>query len=110
MAEIVTPATLREALLRTMHHPEEHLGFLYLPHQPWTLDTSVAFFDFDIDPNMDQTSEFIKQKGWKETLDTDLIDQVIFNAKAQKPEVDLDELLQAFTYFVNHDAFMVFEN
>jgi len=110
MAEIITPSTLREALLQTMQNPEVYLGFLYLPRQPWTLDTAGAFFNFDIDPNIDQTSEFIRQKSWKETLDTDLIDQVIFNARAQKPDVNLDELLEAFTYFVNNDAFMPFEN
>jgi hypothetical protein len=106
-----TIVTLREALQTTMANPERNLGFLYLPEQPWTLDTRGAFFDYDIDldPKVDQTPEIIKENNWKETLDSDLIDQMIFNARAQRSTVRIEELLDAFVYFVNNDAFLEFK-
>ena len=103
--------TLKEALEVTILSPQTNLGVLYLPKQPWTLSTKGMFFDpdIDLDPNLDQTPEEIRSNGWEETLDTDLIDQIIFNAKAQKTEVTIDELFQAFVYYFNEDAFLRFE-
>jgi len=103
--------TIGEALRLTMQNPQLNLGVLYLPEQQWTLDTAGMFVDFDkdYDPNVDQTPEEVKINNWRETLDTDLIDQVIFNARAQRPTVTMEELVEAFSYYFDRDAFLRFE-
>lgn len=103
--------TVMEALKVTEQEPRVYRGWLFLPKQPWTLDTEGMFFDLDknSESGIDRTPEDIKSKKLSMTLDSDLIEDVIWNAKAQRPDVTIEELLAAFTYYCNQDAFVKFE-
>jgi len=103
--------TLREALESTQKTPPIYRGWLFLPSQPWTLETIGTFFDLDKNNKSqhDQTPEDIKSKKLTLTLDSDLIEDVISNARAQRPNVTTNELLAAFTYYCDNDAFLKFE-
>jgi len=103
--------TIREALRLTEKEPEVNRGWLYLPVGQWTLESQGIFFDPDINarPGVDQTPDVIEANNWKLTLDTDLIDQIIFNAKAQKSDATIEELFQAFVYYYTNDAFLKFD-
>jgi hypothetical protein len=103
--------TLREALVISQQVPPVYRGWLFLPPQPWTLETVGVFFDLDKNAGaeVDQTPEDIQSKKLTLTLDSNLIEDVISNARAQRPDVTIDELLAAFTYYVNNDAFLRFD-
>jgi len=97
--------------LRTiLRDPGLFTGWLYLPSQPWTLDTEGIFFKFDknADPNVDQTPEVVRTNNWQEVLDAASIEDIVDNARAQLEDVSVGDLLQAFIYYVENDAFIKF--
>jgi hypothetical protein len=102
--------TLRDALNISQQVPSVYRGWLFLPPQPWALETEGIFFDPDKNnrSQTDQTPEEIRSKQLALTLDSDSIEDVIFNARAQRPDGTIEELLAAFTYYFNNDAFMKF--
>lgn len=94
-----------------LQNPAGFAGSLYLPAPPWNLDTEGAFvvFDKDADPAADQRPEAVKQPGWREVLDDAGIEDIVDYARAQRRGATLDDLLRAFIFYVEEDAFLDFE-
>ena len=83
-----------------------------MPPKPWSLDTKGVFviIDENIDPNSEgHIPEIVKVNGWVETLDVNSIEDVIDNAKAQLIVPSLDDLFEAFVFYIDNDAFIQFK-
>jgi len=99
--------SIREILQR----PEGREGWLYLPAKPWTLDTSGAFvvLDKDAPPDADPRPDIVKAGSWTEVLDAPGIEDIVENARAQLVAPTIDDLLAAFLFYVERDAFIIFD-
>ncbi len=90
-------------------------GWLYLPlEKNWDLNSKCAILESDeVPPELEDepdagVPEFAKQNGLKETLPISTVKDIVWNARAQKANVTLEELLRAFQYYYKHDAFIAF--
>lgn len=87
--------------------------WFYLPpdQSKWSLDTegifSLSSFDFPPDSD-DFLPEQVKNNGWIDTLEGAAIEDVIDNAKYQLENPTVDQLLNAFIFYYENDAFMEF--
>lgn len=85
---------------------------LYLPTENWSLTTRALVLDpDDVDNPEDPDDDPIlaKQAGFKYVLMMQDVDSILQNALAQNPSLPDDELLLAFNYFMNNDAFINFD-
>jgi hypothetical protein len=86
-------------------------GWLYIPNEEITLETNGIFIqsDKDADPNSeDHIPDIIKKNKWIATIDSETIEDIIFNAKSQNKSIGLSELFRAFVHYIKNDAFIVF--
>ncbi|GEM_PF-584979 len=110
MKEKMNLISVRDVLSHPEKNPET---WFYLPPnlREWNLNTEGIFsldsFDFPSDSD-DFLPEQVKQNGWIETLDGASIEDVIDNVNNQLENPSLDQLLQAFIYYFENDAFIVF--
>jgi hypothetical protein len=97
--------SLRDVLLQK----EAYQGWLYLPEEPWTLETKGIFVDLDDVPAGSEPDlpEEVKKYNLHEVLDAVGIEDIIINAKEQIGSPSVDELLSAFVFYVENDAFIV---
>ncbi|MCA5005241.1 DUF7716 domain-containing protein [Sphingobacterium bovistauri] len=93
-------------LVDTENNPE---GWLYLPNSSnnWNLETIGIFVNDEFSEEEEQTQELL-DNGWIETLEAAMIEDVVYNAKEQKEDATPDELLEAFIYYFENDAFKEF--
>lgn len=98
------------SIREVLQEPEMHSGWLYLPEQPWTLETQGVFVvdDKDVDPDEDLVPAIVQENNWQEVLDSDTIEDVVENAKAQVVSPTVSQLFEAFIYYVENDAFIDF--
>ncbi|MDR6502793.1 hypothetical protein J2785_005984 [Burkholderia ambifaria] len=101
---IATPASLKHIL----EHPGDFSGWLCLPPMPWTLDTEGAFSDDTKDADEDTAPVIATQPGWQITLDSPTIEDIVINAHDQIDEPTLAQLFDAFVFYVENDAFILF--
>lgn len=103
-----TPSPEIILLRDVLSNPSDFSGWLYLPKKPWRLDTPCAWVSFDIDaePGSDPRPDFVRDRNWAETLDAEGVQDVVANALAQRPGAGLEDLLQAFEFYVENDAFI----
>ncbi|MGC3029074.1 DUF7716 domain-containing protein [Burkholderia sp. DN3021] len=101
---IATPASLKHIL----EHPGDFSGWLCLPPMPWTLDTEGAFSDDTKDADEDTAPVIATQPGWQITLDSSTIEDIVINAHDQIDEPTLAQLFDAFVFYVENDAFILF--
>lgn len=93
--------------------PEANIEWFCLPPDPdgWTLETKGIFTldakDFSPDSD-DYLPKQVKEDGWIEVLDGGTIEQIVDNAKDQLGKPSLDELLRAFVFYYENDAFIEF--
>ncbi|UTV55203.1 DUF7716 domain-containing protein [Burkholderia arboris] len=95
-----------------LHHilerPGDFSGWLYLPPMPWALDTEGAFSD-DTDGDADAAVPAIaRQPGWRVTLDGATIEDIVINAHDQIDEPSMAQLFDAFVFYIENDAFILF--
>lgn len=100
--------SIREVLedVRTM--PD---AWFYLPSMPWTLDTRGSFSldSRDFPPgSTDYLPPQVMSDGWKETLDTPMIEDVISNANQQLAAPTVEDYFEAFKFYYENDAFRIF--
>ena len=105
--------TLREFLSDPESIPDEY-AFYYLSPEVsrWTLETKGVFSldSVNFAPDSDEhLPKEVKEDGWVSTLDKNIVEEIIFNAGEYKGERTLEELLQAFIFYYENDAFMEFE-
>ena len=95
---IATPASLKHIL----EHPGDFSGWLCLPPMPWTLDTEGAFTE-----DADSTEAIALQPGWRITLNSATIEDIVINAHDQVDEPSIAQLLDAFVYYIENDEFIL---
>jgi len=110
MKEKMNLISVRDVLSHPEKNPET---WFYLPPnlREWNLNTKGIFSldSFDFPPDSDDfLPEQVKKNGWIETLDGASIEDVIDNVNNQLENPSLDQLLQAFIYYFENDAFLVF--
>ncbi|MCU9955270.1 hypothetical protein OEJ37_18090 [Burkholderia sp. BKH01] len=105
-----TPASLKHIL----ENPGDFSGWLCLPPMPWTLDTEGAFTedaedteDTEDTEDADSTEAIALQPGWRITLNSATIEDIVINAHDQVDEPSIVQLLDAFVYYVENDEFIL---
>ena len=86
-------------------------GWLYLPSKPWSLDTQGVFVksDKNADPSSDaHIPEIVRKNNWKVTLDSEGIEDIISNAEDQLANPTIENLFEAFLFYIDNDAFIGF--
>lgn len=101
--------TIKSVLTEYTNNPE---GWFCLPknHQDWTLETVGAFTrdSSDYPPNSDEyLPEEVRNGEWIVTIDNATIEDIVLNLKEQKENPNTDELLIAFVYYLENDAFLI---
>jgi hypothetical protein len=100
--------SIRDVLSKT----DVYDGWLYLPQKPWNLDTKGIFVksDKNADPDSDDhIPKIVKENNWKVTLDSEGIEDIIYNAEDQLGNPSIDQLFEAFLFYVENDAFIEFD-
>src|SRR5262245_21095588 len=96
--------TLSEVLENDRRFNAGH--FLYLPtDEVWRLETRCSVLeesDVDAVPNMAQ------QNGLSYALGMAAVQDIVANARAQSRAVSLEQLLEAFLFYYDNDAFIDF--
>lgn len=85
-------------------------GALYLPRESsssWTLDTPAAVLDFPAGGNDVNNLPFARKHGLRYVLHLSDVQDILANARQQRPNVDDGTILKAFLYYIEHDAFIV---
>lgn len=90
-----------------LERPGDFSGWLHLPPMPWTLNTEGAFAPYSDDPDEDTVPDVAKQHGWRITLDSATIEDVVINAHDQVDDPSFAQLLDAFVFYVENDAFIL---
>lgn len=97
------PLTLARVLTAKKLKPLDH--FLYLPmDEVWSLSTRCAIY-----PNSD--AEFLPGAddfGLSYAIGMAAIDDIIANARMQLGKPIAEQLLEAFLYYFDHDAYITF--
>jgi hypothetical protein len=106
--------TTFETLLKTIHL-QPWTDWVYLPaNEVWTLSSKSVVLEseevapeFEDEPDAD-IPEFAKTNNLKRVLSVSNIQDIVSNARAQKLDVTVEELFQAFEYYYKNDAFINF--
>ncbi|UXU89423.1 DUF7716 domain-containing protein [Burkholderia sp. S-53] len=98
------------SLKHILEHPGDFSGWLCLPPMPWTLETEGIFSEDtkDADTDEDTAPVIATQPGWQVTLDSATIEDIVINAHDQIDEPTLAQLFDAFVFYVENDAFILF--
>lgn len=82
---------------------------LFLPaDETWDLDTKGAIIDpDDVEDDGDEVPEFAKKNNLMYALDIQTIKGIIKNALVQKVECTDEDLIEAFLFYYDNDAFIV---
>jgi len=76
---------------------------------PWSLQTKCLVHDpDDVASDDDDLPEIVVAAEMQDVLEIQDVKDIVANAKAQRPDVTLDELLQAFVFYIERDAFIAF--
>jgi hypothetical protein len=88
-------------------------AWVYLPaDQDWSLDSKCAILESDeVPPELEDEPgaglpEFAKRNGLMQTLPVAVVQDIVMNARAQKPDAAVDVLFRAFQYYHENDAFI----
>ncbi|MBR8237541.1 hypothetical protein K6W26_17490 [Burkholderia sp. AU42008] len=101
-------STTAVSLHHILERPGDFSGRLYLPPMPWTLDTEGVFFEDADDAEADAAPVVAVQSSWKVTLDSATIEDIVIDAHDQIDEPSVAQLLDAFVFYVENDAFILF--
>jgi len=83
---------------------------LYLPDEDkWTQNTKGVVLDpDDVDAEEDEIPKFALDNNLIYSLDIQTIQGIIDNANQQKKDCTIEDLFDAYLYYYNNDAFIVF--
>ena len=105
--------TLRQILQEMDQKPST--AWLYLPvSQEWDLDSQCAILESEeVPPDLEDDPEagipvFAKKNGLKQVLPVATVQDIVSNARAQRPRLDIGDLLTAFLFYYKNDAFIAF--
>jgi hypothetical protein len=102
-----TITTLQEILIEKI--PLK--GWLYLETKPWDLNTEGIMVeeDKDADPSAPFPPKIIQQLNLIEVLDAAGIEDIIDNAESQISNLTAEQILLAFEFYFDNDAFIEFD-
>jgi hypothetical protein len=87
--------------------------WLYLPTGGnWSLESEAATLESDeVPPELEDeldagVPDFAKMHGLRQTLDVATLQDVVSNARQQRPHATLDDLFAAFKFYYDRDAFI----
>ncbi|MBR8335529.1 hypothetical protein KDW69_28150 [Burkholderia ambifaria] len=100
---IATTASLKHIL----EHPGDFSGWLCLPPTPWTLDTEGAFTESADHTEAGTPPATAPQPGWRVTLNSATIEDIVINAHDQVDEPTVAQLFDAFVFYVDNDEFIL---
>ncbi|MCA8282937.1 hypothetical protein LGN21_25445 [Burkholderia cepacia] len=103
-----TDLTTEVSLKQILETPGDFSGWLYLPPMPWTLDTAGTFLADAQHAEDDVSTSIAQQPDWSVTLNSATIEDVVINAHDQVDEPSVAQLLDAFVFCVENDAFILF--
>jgi len=107
MGTMTQKQTIRDVFGQLGSFPWNHV--VYLPPGTPTLDTECVVLDPDDgDPDQD-VPEQAADLGFEEGLGIDDIRSIQENAQLQGRKPSDDEMLQAFVYYLQNDAFIEFD-
>lgn len=99
------PLTLGDVLANPTHPGREVM--LFLPRDAnWTLRTPALVTD--LDDGMEEPEDIEARTGFVYVLGLGDVGQIVTNARMQLPRVTPLELLRAFFYYLDRDAFIDF--
>jgi len=75
---------------------------------PWTTHSVACLLPVESDFQDSGVSEFAEKHDVTLILNGQDVNGVVQNAVLQKPEVSVEELIVAFNFYIDHDAFMGF--
>lgn len=99
--------TIRDILLQKSQYD----GWLYLPDGALDLDSKGVFIrsDNNADPeSIDHIPDVVKNLNLKVTIDSETVEDIVFNASAQIKNISLEKLFMAFSHYIKNDAFLNF--
>jgi hypothetical protein len=102
--------TLKETLLNIAD--KSPTAWVYLPaDKNWNLNSKCAVLESEeVPPELENdpeagVPEVAKKNNLIQALPVTVVQDVVANAKAQKPSVTLNDIFRAFVYYFKHDAF-----
>ncbi|MCA8101417.1 DUF7716 domain-containing protein [Burkholderia contaminans] len=102
-----TTTTTEVSLQHILEHPGDFSGWLCLPPTPWTLDTEGAFTEDAGDSETDTPPTVAPHPGWRVTLNSATIEDIVINAHDQVDEPSVAQLFDAFVFYVDNDEFIL---
>ncbi|KVF72569.1 hypothetical protein WS75_18750 [Burkholderia sp. FL-7-2-10-S1-D7] len=102
-----TTITTTASLKHILEHPGDFSGWLCLPPMPWTLDTEGAFAEGADVPETGTPPVTAPQPGWRVTLNSATIEDIVINSHDQVDEPSVAQLLDAFVFYVDNDEFIL---
>lgn len=100
--------TLREALLSVGDSVSEAALFLP-PDEVWGLGTRCAIFEVDTYADLEAEPPLARQQGLRRAVGADQIRDIIENTRQQIPNPSPEQLLAAFLFYYDRDAFINFD-
>jgi hypothetical protein len=99
------------SIKEVLEQKEKFSGWLYLPQQPWTLETQGIFVDEDRDaaPSEPFPPAILAPCALQDALDAAGIDDVISNAQDQLGTPTISQLFEGFLFYVANDAYCEFD-
>jgi len=96
--------TLRDVLLGASEMQWD--ATVFLPSgERWALDSRCAIFADD----QGDEPEFTREHGLRYSLGVAQVQDIVSNAKSQVADATADQLLAAFLFYFERDAFIVFD-
>lgn len=85
---------------------------LYLPEDDvWSLTTKGLVLDpDDVEDDDDEVPKLAKEHDMIDALSIQTIQGIVKNAYEQKSDCTVEELLEAYLYYFDHDAYIDFAN
>ena len=79
---------------------------LFMPaDRPWTLETPVLVEDGDDVEEDEELPRSVVERNFRYALTMQTVQDIVANARLQKPNANLAELFEAFVYYFENDAF-----
>ncbi|MFJ1214864.1 DUF7716 domain-containing protein [Burkholderia pyrrocinia] len=102
-----TTITTEVSLKHILERPGDFSGWLCLPPTPWTLDTEGAFIEDAQQADDDMPPVIASRPGWRITLNSATIQDIVINAHDQVDEPSAAQLFDAFEFYVDNEAFIL---
>ena len=84
---------------------------LFLPEdEVWNMDTEGMICDpNDVENESDEVPKAAKERNLIYALSIQDLQDIVYNAKQQKEKASVDEVLEAYLYYYDNDAFIEWE-